>query len=66
MSTILNVIRSLTLALNEGDLAYGHTADSRRIVIRQALEEGMTLTVIGEAAGISRQRVAQLAKEGAA
>ena len=60
---ILTTIRDLTAALVAQDSASVDTAQARRAMIRQALEEGHTLTAIAAASGITRQRVAQLAKE---
>ena len=60
---ILQSIANLTAALNSQDSATQETAEARRRLIRQAVKEGHTLTAIGEASGITRVRVSQLAKE---
>ena len=64
MSDILQAIAGLTAALVAQDSASDETAQARRRLIRLAVAQGYTLTEIGEASGITRQRVAQLAKEG--
>ena len=62
--TILQAIAGLTAALVAQDSASDETAAARRRLIRQAINEGHTLTEIGAASGITRQRVAQLAGRG--
>lgn len=57
---LLNSIAALTSALVGQDTALDETARARRVLIRQAVSDGHSLTAIGTAAGISRQRVAQL------
>ena len=57
---LLNAIAALTSALVGQDSALDETARARRVLIRQAVSDGHSLTAIGAAAGISRQRVAQL------
>ena len=59
-SKLLNAIAALTSALVGQDSALDETARARRVLIRQAVSDGHSLTSIGQAAGISRQRVAQL------
>ena len=59
----LDAIAALTGALIGQDSALGDTAKARRALIRQARDAGETLTAIGGAAGISRQRVAALLVE---
>ena len=58
---ILQSIANLTAALVAQDSATDETAAARRRLVRQAVAEGHTLTAIGEASGITRQRVKQLA-----
>ena len=60
MTKLLNSIAALTSALVGQDSALDETSKARRSLIRQAVSEGHSLTAIGAAAGISRQRVAQL------
>ena len=57
---LLESIAALTSALVGQDSALDETSKARRSLIRQAVSEGHSLTSIGAAAGISRQRVAQL------
>ena len=57
---LLESIAALTSALIGQDGALDETSKARRSLIRQAVSEGHSLTAIGAAAGISRQRVAQL------
>ena len=59
----LDAIAALTGALVGQDSALTDTAKARRALIRQAKDAGETLTAIGRAAGISRQRVAALLAE---
>lgn len=59
-SKLLNAIAALTSALVGQDSALDETSKARRALIQQAVSEGHSLTSIGAAAGISRQRVAQL------
>ncbi len=61
MTDLLESIANLTAALTAQDSATEDTAKARRALIRQAVSEGHTLTAIGQASGITRQRVAQLA-----
>ena len=61
---ILRAIAGLTAALVAQDSASDETAAARRRLIRQAVREGHTLTDIGRASGITRQRVSQLAGRG--
>ena len=62
-STILKAIAGLTATLVAQDAAATEAAETRRRLVRLAVAQGYTLTEIGEASGITRQRVAQLAKE---
>ena len=59
----LDAIAALTGALIGQDAGLTETAKARRALIRQARDAGETLTAIGGAAGISRQRVAALLAE---
>ena len=61
---LLAAIAGLTAALVAQDSASDQTSAARRRLIRQAVREGHTLTAIGDASGITRQRVAQLADTG--
>ena len=61
---ILRAIAGLTAALVAQDSASDETAAARRRLMRQAVREGHTLTDIGAASGITRQRVSQLAGRG--
>ena len=63
--TILESIAGLTAALIAQDSATDDTAEARRRLIRLALAQGHTASEIAEASGITRQRVAQLAREDA-
>ena len=60
---LLESIAALTSALIGQDGAFDETSRARRALIRQAVSEGHSLTSIGAAAGISRQRVAQLVRQ---
>ncbi len=62
--SILDAIAGLTAALIAQDSGTVAVAESRRLLVRQAITDGYTLTEIAAASGITRQRVAQLAKEG--
>lgn len=64
MTGLLTTIRDLSAALVAQDAATTDTARARRAAIRMAVMEGHTYTEIAEATGITRQRVAQLVKEG--
>ena len=57
---LLESIAALTSALVGQDSALDETSQARRSLIRLAVREGHSLTASGAAAGISRQRVAQL------
>ena len=61
---LLRAIAGLTAALVAQDSASDETAAARRRLIRQAVAEGHTLAAIGNASGITRQRVSQLAGRG--
>ncbi len=61
---VLAAIAGLTAALVAQDSSVTATAESRRRLIRQAVSEGHTYAAIADASGITRQRVAQLAKDG--
>jgi len=60
-SGLLRAIAGLTASLVAQDSSTAATAQARRELIREAVREGYTLAAIGEASGITRQRVAQLA-----
>ena len=62
MTDQLATIANLTAALVAQDSASDAVAAARRAAIRQAVAAGHTYQEIGEASGITRQRVAQLAK----
>jgi hypothetical protein len=59
---LLRAIAGLTAALVAQDSATDETVAARDRLVRQAIREGHTMTAIGDASGITRQRVAQLAK----
>ena len=63
MTNTLKAIAALTSALIGQDAALGDTATARKALIAQAVADGETLTAIGNAAGISRQRIAKLLKD---
>ena len=63
MTQTLDAIAALTSALVGQDAALGDTATARKSLIAQAVADGETLTAIGNAAGISRQRIAKLLKD---
>ena len=64
MTCQLANIARMTAALVAQDSASDSIAAARRVAIRQAVADGHTYQAIGEASGVTRQRVAQLAKDG--
>jgi DNA-directed RNA polymerase sigma subunit (sigma70/sigma32) len=60
--TTLDQIAELTSALISQSDATASTAATRVALIRQARADGETLEAIGNVAGITKQRVAQLAQ----
>ena len=61
----IRAIAGLTAALVAQDTAYTETARQRRLLIRVAMAEGSSAADIAAGSGITRQRVQQLATEGA-
>ncbi len=60
----MDAIAGLTAALIAQDSGTVAMAESRRLLIRQAIDDGHTYSEIASASGITRQRVAQLAERG--